>query len=448
MYKRILASIGLLLTLPASALEGLPEPTTIDLLNVRTPAEVAERIPLEKDFLQGLKQARPGQAINLRGVVKKAGDPVLRFRPFALHAPGSKVHVLRDGQETILKSQRRYFLAVNGQTAAGLALNEDGSLQGMLMEQGALYDLKQEGNWLVTQRILINQPGIQSQCETGDRQQAPEILHTLENLKKRFPATQNKGAIQYSTVIAVDTDNEWMANKFSNNTSNAQTWIDDLFLAMNVFYNRDLSLYLQLGDVFLRTTSDPYSNNGASDGLGDDLSAFGQYWKNNMSTVSRDFAMMFSGKISANQFRGIAWVDVYCSGGFTCNGTETCGSYSFNAIGSNPAISANWASTLIGHELGHNLGSVHTHCYSPPIDNCYSGESGCYSGATACPGGGRGTIMSYCHLNGCGDNLAQFHPTVISTLSGRITANYPSCIDAYGTTVDLAFADGFEGVVP
>ncbi len=447
MRKTILASIGLLLTLPTLALDGLPKPTTINLLNVQTPVEVAERIPLEKDFVEQLRAARPGQTIPLGGLVKKAGDPVLHFQPFALHAPGTRVHVLHDGKESFLQQKRRYFLAVNGQTAAGLALNEDGSLQGMLMEQGALYDLKQEGNWLVTQRIRINQPGLQSSCETGDKQRVGDIQQTLQQLKTRQSTTLPKGAINYSTVVAVDTDNEWMADKFSNNTTSAQNWIDDLFLAMNVFYNRDLSLYLQVGDVFLRTSTDPYTNNGASDGLGDDLSAFGQYWKSNMITISRDFAMMFSGKIGSNQFSGIAWIDSYCNNGIT-SGSQTYGSYSFNAIGSSSAITANWASTLIGHELGHNLGSVHTHCYSPPIDSCYNAESGCYTGATSCPGGGRGTIMSYCHLNGCGNNLAQFHPTVISTLSGRITANYPSCIDAYGTSVDTVFADGFEGVVP
>jgi hypothetical protein len=70
---------------------------------------------------------------------------------------------------------------------------------------------------------------------------------------------------------------------------------------------------------------------------------------------------------------------------------------------------------LVAHELGHNFGSHHTHCYSPPIDECYAGEGGCYVGETSCPGGGPGTLMSYCHVKGCG-KTHDFHPRVISHL--------------------------------
>jgi len=141
-----------------------------------------------------------------------------------------------------------------------------------------------------------------------------------------------------------------------------------------------------------------------------------------MGSVDREFAAMFSGRIdNSYSFSGIAWIDQYCDYGH--GGSRTAGSYSYNAIGSSrtPGNTA----IYIGHELGHNMGSVHTHCYSPPVDQCYNAENGCYSGSPQCPVSGKGTIMSYCHVNnengaGCGSN-PEFHGRVQDLLESRLS---------------------------
>src|SRR5690606_19866260 len=61
----------------------------------------------------------------------------------------------------------------------------------------------------------------------------------------------------------------------------------------------------------------------------------------------------------------------------------------------------NWTVLVLTHELGHNIGSPHTHSCSWPggaIDDCYEVEGGCSPGPDPGPAGG--TIMSYCHLSG------------------------------------------------
>jgi uncharacterized protein (TIGR02145 family) len=59
------------------------------------------------------------------------------------------------------------------------------------------------------------------------------------------------------------------------------------------------------------------------------------------------------------------------------------------------------AANFLAHEIGHNLGSPHTHACrwngnNTSIDNCYKPEGGCRLGPTPKKDGG--TIMSYCHL--------------------------------------------------
>lgn len=282
------------------------------------------------------------------------------------------------------------------------------------------------------------------QCLTAMADQPGNPFADLNiDLKSRSLAKRLEGAIEYETTIAVDTDNEWMAGK-NNNPTTAMSYIVSLFSNMNVYFERDLSLRLLIGDVTLRVATDPYpSRTDAFDSLND----FGEYWRVNNDNINRDFTVLISGQnIGAFSFSGIAWVNQYCEQGFLqAGGTQTVGSYSVNRMGA--SLAASFGAQFLGHELGHNLGSPHTHCYPTPVDECYNAESGCFAGTVSCPAGGSGTIMSYCHVgspNGadCGNNGQQFHPTVTSLIDTRMFANAPACIQPLGS--DIIFANSFE----
>ncbi len=259
-----------------------------------------------------------------------------------------------------------------------------------------------------------------------------------------FPAASKAVAADplYSAVIAFDSDQEWLYYRFSDDTAAATTWIADYINESNVMYERDLSLRLLVGTTYLRTggspfNTDPYSVSESPAGV-NMLTEFGNYWAANYDAVDRVFAQLLSGKSSSdNSSSGIAWLDGYCEHQSSGGGYSVFEPFkaTWVTMPSNVRVGA--------HELGHNFGSRHTHCYSPPIDECYNAESGCYSGTTSCPPGGTGTIMSYCHFNGCGSNQILFHSRVVDLIDGYRASHTPWCIQEL-TDPDLIFSDGFE----
>lgn len=83
---------------------------------------------------------------------------------------------------------------------------------------------------------------------------------------------------------------------------------------------------------------------------------------------------------------------------------------------------ASFNAKIATHELGHVLGSAHTHsCLWPsgPIDSCSTAENGdCFD----IPAKSEGTIMSYCDLPAIGGTLRpEFHPLTADIIRGYMT---------------------------
>ena len=136
--------------------------------------------------------------------------------------------------------------------------------------------------------------------------------------------------------------------------------------------------------------------------------------------------------LSGQQNGGIAYVDVLCSNAFNIGYSDINASY-----GSVPTYS--WTVNVVTHELGHNLGSHHTHdCVWGPdnctaIDGCAEPKSstGCGSCAEA-PIPSKGTIMSYCHRGGNGiDFNLGFGPEPGDVIRAKVAAS--PCLTACGT---------------
>jgi hypothetical protein len=389
---------------------------------------------LHGNEINGLMRARPGTVLKLPSIdsfTENEKEP-LQFERINVYAPDAWIWVVSDlGTVRITPELRHFFIATNTTTTVGLAVNPDtGAVSGYAIKGGGEVEIDGNLDGAVNFMQVDSPDDGTISCGTELDEQPLDAVAFLEDDKLPSLGVASGGsAITWQADIAVDTDTEWMAGK-GNNTTTATTWIEDLFLSRNVMYERDVNTRLLIGDVILRIGLDPYKLNG-SDRVAA-LTEFGEYWRVNQGSIVRDFAAMLSGRsISAGSFSGIAWINQYCRNGFVQGNGTTAGSYSYNAVGINWSASA--ASKYIGHELGHNMGSPHTHCISNGaggfVDNCYNAEGpGCFSGSTSCPASGKGTTMSYCHLlGGCG-STADFHPIVQALLEDRLAENSPGCI--------------------
>jgi len=243
------------------------------------------------------------------------------------------------------------------------------------------------------------------------------------------PITATSAGFNLATV-AIDTDHEFMSQKFSDDTTAATNYIASLFAQINVMYERDLQVQLLVGTAILRTASvaDPYTQQPSTGGAASsgELTEFSNYWAANEGAVTRTVTSMLSGKSpSAYSASGIAWVGSLCDHGY---------GYNFSQVFLIDYLAGD--ALIVGHEIGHNFGSVHTHCYSPPIDECWNIEPGCYSGPQVCPAPSTingvanvyGTIMGYCHLlSGCQTDMV-FHPRTVAVINPHISGALGVCM--------------------
>lgn len=200
-------------------------------------------------------------------------------------------------------------------------------------------------------------------------------------------ASRGEGSRQDYKVcdLAIDADFEFYADLFDSNRDDALTYIAELVGAVSTRYDLELESKLWLSYVRVWTTSsDPYTKEGNTL---EALEEFRDYWRDNMTATNRTIAH----KLSGTSGGGRAYVDALCDDQWGYGVSCVDGSFPW-PYEPGPA---NWDLIVVAHEIGHNYGSRHTHCYSPPIDQCYNQENGCYSGPVDCL---RGTIMSYCHV--------------------------------------------------
>lgn len=230
-----------------------------------------------------------------------------------------------------------------------------------------------------------------------------------------------------------------VANRpYRNNNSNVTTttnWITAVHNNINTLYVND-GIKLSLKSIFIWTTADPYT---------------GDYNENlyQFSELRPNFDGDLAHLVNAPSTTSVAFLNSLC----------TTLKHAYSGIDQTYANvpTYSWTIGAMAHEMGHSLGSPHTHACAwngnnTAIDGCgpLSGyEEGCDG-----PIPDSGTIMSYCHLN-VGISFANgFGPQPAALIRSTIDTKAclgTDCINTCPTTVSgVAFSsitkNGFTAV--
>lgn len=437
------------------------------------------------------------EGVEIDGLPQRATFELERFRVFADDATVVIHGVEGDIVETA--PDNRYFRGtISGQPGSRVLLTvfPNGDSRGVIT-QGNRF-------WVMGQGPAANAPGDRLTVKEADPEvdlgfdsqtfecgadqleiPAEMLAQTLGVKAQSEPAvTAATAAVSYTARVAFETDYQYY-QKFGS-TTDATNYIGDLVAYASTIYSDEVDTSLVVESVSLWTTSsDPWNQQADSRCQ---MYQFGRYWNHNRTGIDRTIAFMLSGY---NNNSGIAWVGVLCMGAFdpsawgqgpaavgcgalTPESDLWGGGYGYmGGVDGNFDInspSVLWDIVGLAHEIGHNFNSPHTHCYGGiggnpnPVDECHDfecGQSGCHCGARSLPGcspgGGCGTIMSYCHLmpnwmSNLSMTFGKDHPwgiqpdRVPNWMNAHVVASataVPGCLD-YVSTLEEIFTDDFE----
>jgi hypothetical protein len=263
------------------------------------------------------------------------------------------------------------------------------------------------------QHYLFNADDIEQKqafnCYTDD-----EIAGTAASMLNN--PEQNGVTVGQPVDLYIETDYRCFVNNQYNSTK-VTKWVAGLLNMVSALYENE-SIKVQVKTLKIWTDTDPYvSATNTSDAL--DL-----FSAEMAGGFAGDMAHLLSQRSLGG---GIAWINVLCGNA----NRRTAVSASLRNYYT-PSEDYSWSINVIAHELGHNLGSPHTHkcdfwAGGTAIDRCgptwdpaYA-EGNCTGPLPTVTGG---TIMSYCHgVTGVGIRFANgFGPQPGNLIRSKVQA--------------------------
>jgi len=315
-----------------------------------------------------------------------------------------------------------------------LSLAADGQLTGLVSMDGAHWAVGRDAKG-ETRALRVEDANTSGfNCGVVNTSMVSEAMRLQRSIG---PATALEIPVgsYYQITLAIESDAEFL-NLFSGDTALADSYVGSLVNYITAIYEEQVQARFVLGDRFYwSAANDPWQENSS---LSCRLREMGRYWRDNREgVVDYTTAHFLSGAFFDG---GLAWLDTLCQAPSSyADDEESCSSFTedptagvFGSFGISSGLTSNGPSSgsfltqnsfFVAHELGHSVGSSHSHCYGgvegvgDPVDACYTGETSCWAGGESLPGVGSltggsanqqtGTIMSYCHLQSGGtQNIA------------------------------------------
>jgi hypothetical protein len=269
--------------------------------------------------------------------------------------------------------------------------------------------------------------------ECGSEQIEPKELKQLRSKLKKIPVTnltETAGATTTLKTVTVDFElSHFIYQYFGNSIPAATNWLTSIFSGVKAIYLNE-GINIAIKSVYIWTTPDGYDPSNAANAINQV-----QAKRKSDPSFTGHLTHLVIGKDCSNcPLMGIAYLGTLCVNQYRFAVSQPLMNYA-----AYPNYS--WSVEVLAHELGHNLGSPHTHsCSWPggPIDNCAPQEGSCAAGPT--PPFKGGTIMSYCHQkSSIGINFAngfgklpgdKIRADILACLGTEVvTPPAPSCTD-------------------
>src|SRR5436190_1629459 len=300
-----------------------------------------------------------------------------RFEPFA---PGARVEAVDGhGVRAVKLPDHVYFTgAVRGEPDSRVVLiAARDHVRGFVAARGTVYPFGPDRRGRHRSYALRDvdptaypRPG--AFCANDLHRDQVESL--LVNRSARVAAGLEPPPIAYTSSglvqadAAIETDHKLWA-KFG---SDAQTlnYLASLAAASSAIDERDVSVRLSFSYVRLwPTASDPWS----ATALAQQLAEVRNYWTNpanDMDAIAGPHALVHF--ISGTSVQGgIAYIGSVCDPRYSFGVSQVYGHFDL----SDPPQTGDVLG--VPTETAPNPGTPHTHCYSPPVDECYDQEPGC-----------------------------------------------------------------------